>query len=374
MICGSKWKTCDCPWFNQDAVDNDRLEHMQIPVDLEPDPIAMMADRFEPSPQSLRNFRPGGEPGVVHVATIRSRPQSYEEEVYVRRRHEQQDEDSHRRPPHPFGGFEEVDDHSGDKAHRRHRYDDRYRDDMGDEIDAMPHPMVSVPDPYMHDEYLRGQSGLAAPTPPPPPPPQQQHLPSDRVNSGTDYVSGVNRARGVRASSLERRLAERFDSGLRKSPMRKTAPPPLSQHAPTLSPPHTMPMAPMPPPAAPMPVPVLRRHTMEEDLYNNARSTRPSERVVPGRVRHDYESEAAVHAPLSRRRRNHSTHSTPRNHHHRHQERQSRLLPAQETPEPPKTSALAGLAGTGKGMNRVSEWRTHVRPGSPDEEASTISI
>ncbi|KAI9789425.1 MAG: hypothetical protein M1833_002419 [Piccolia ochrophora] len=32
MICGSKWKTCNCPWFNYDAVEADRLQHMQIPV------------------------------------------------------------------------------------------------------------------------------------------------------------------------------------------------------------------------------------------------------------------------------------------------------------------------------------------------------
>ncbi|KAI9881637.1 MAG: hypothetical protein M1830_000202 [Pleopsidium flavum] len=31
MICGLKWKTCDCPWFNYEAVENDRLNHMNIP-------------------------------------------------------------------------------------------------------------------------------------------------------------------------------------------------------------------------------------------------------------------------------------------------------------------------------------------------------
>ena len=31
MICGAKWKTCDCPWFNYEAVENDRLHHMQVP-------------------------------------------------------------------------------------------------------------------------------------------------------------------------------------------------------------------------------------------------------------------------------------------------------------------------------------------------------
>ncbi|MCJ1365402.1 hypothetical protein MMC16_004523 [Acarospora aff. strigata] len=31
MICGLKWKTCSCPWFNYEAVENDRLNHMNIP-------------------------------------------------------------------------------------------------------------------------------------------------------------------------------------------------------------------------------------------------------------------------------------------------------------------------------------------------------
>ena len=31
MICGSKWKTCDCPWFNYNAVEADRLLDMNIP-------------------------------------------------------------------------------------------------------------------------------------------------------------------------------------------------------------------------------------------------------------------------------------------------------------------------------------------------------
>lgn len=30
MMCGLKWKTCDCPWFTYEAVENDRLNHMDI--------------------------------------------------------------------------------------------------------------------------------------------------------------------------------------------------------------------------------------------------------------------------------------------------------------------------------------------------------
>ncbi|KAL8922653.1 MAG: hypothetical protein Q9172_003468 [Xanthocarpia lactea] len=32
MICGVKWKGCDCPWFNYQTVEQDRLNHMNIPV------------------------------------------------------------------------------------------------------------------------------------------------------------------------------------------------------------------------------------------------------------------------------------------------------------------------------------------------------
>ncbi|KAL9109968.1 MAG: hypothetical protein Q9227_005491 [Pyrenula ochraceoflavens] len=34
MICGNKWKTCDCPWFNYEAVEADRLQHMNVPEPL----------------------------------------------------------------------------------------------------------------------------------------------------------------------------------------------------------------------------------------------------------------------------------------------------------------------------------------------------
>ena len=31
MICGAKWKSCDCPWFNYETVEADRLHHINIP-------------------------------------------------------------------------------------------------------------------------------------------------------------------------------------------------------------------------------------------------------------------------------------------------------------------------------------------------------
>jgi hypothetical protein len=99
---------------------------------------------------------------------------------------------------------------------------------------------------------------------------------------------------------------------------------------------------PVAPPALarpPPPAPMLRRHTMREERYNAAPTTRPSERVVPRRTRTDYESEAARHAPMGR------------------------MLPRAAARELPRPSILAGLGGAGRGSGRVNAWRTHVEPG-----------
>jgi hypothetical protein len=33
MLCGLKWKTCNCPWFSYETVERDRLNHMRVPED-----------------------------------------------------------------------------------------------------------------------------------------------------------------------------------------------------------------------------------------------------------------------------------------------------------------------------------------------------
>lgn len=59
MICGLKWKSCNCPWFNYEAVENDRLLHMRVPED---------------------PFRPR-----------QLRPRTYDDEINDRRRQERAD-------------------------------------------------------------------------------------------------------------------------------------------------------------------------------------------------------------------------------------------------------------------------------------------
>lgn len=142
---------------------------------------------------------------------------------------------------------------------------------------------------------------------------------------------------------MERRLADRLSEHRRGMP---PLPGPLSPHQvpPLLGNPMAIHMGmgmamPAPPPP---PVPMLRPPLAEDDLYSNAASIPRSERVVPGRVSRRYEDEAEVHAPRSRRSR-----------------------------EEPKGSAMAGLNGRGRGMNRVFEWRGYVEPGVPEGEATS---
>jgi hypothetical protein len=133
----------------------------------------------------------------------------------------------------------------------------------------------------------------------------------DQATAAANYVMGVANARGVPPPPGPRRMEERYP--VPRRPGRPPSPPPM-----------------------------LRRHTMREQVYN-ARA-RPAERVVPRRTRTDYESEAPVHAPVAR-------------------------APEPSPPRPePTPGVLAGLRGTKRGTNRVSAWRTHVYPHVEPEE------
>lgn len=288
MICGAKWKSCECPWFNYNAAEPDVLEHTQ-------DPFTARSERDRLSIREARGH------------STRHHPQAYEGEITSRRVLERRDESVARPPQH-----DDLDDDD----------DDDYVEGYGAH-GGMGH--------YMNEDYRRPRVKPAAPSPP--------MAAVDRANSG-DYVSGVNRARGVRGSSMDR-LADRFsESRQGNSPIHRGF-----THV--MAPPPGMAMGAPPPPPPPPPMgPLLRRHTLEDELYGgHARMRLGGERIViPGRARADYEAEAAIHAPHSRRRPSH-----------------------------PKDSAMAGLTGPGSGMNRVSEWRNHVAPGNPDVERIVAS-
>ena len=214
----------------------------------------------------------------------RPRPNTYDEEINERRRQVRIDENLARRLQ--TLALEEEEDYQGE---------------IGD-----IHGIGNNAGHFMNQDYLRAAHNILTGN-------------FDQATAAANYVMGVAQARGVgatRSDPAPRRSTERHPA---RSPTRAGRP--------------------APPPA------MLRRHTAREETYNSARTTRPSVRVVPRRTRTDYQSEAAVHAPLER----------PSS--HRSSGRGA-----------PRPSVLAGLGGPGRGSGRVNAWRTHVEPGAPPEE------
>ena len=88
---------------------------------------------------------------------------------------------------------------------------------------------------------------------------------------------------------------------------------------------------------------------MEEEVYYPPayRGARSSERhFSSGLTGYEQETGGSPHAPNVRRRPPQAT----RVHGH----------------ELPRPSVLAGLAGLGRGVNRIFDWINHVEPGIPD--------
>ncbi|KAI1264255.1 hypothetical protein F5Y18DRAFT_417933 [Xylariaceae sp. FL1019] len=300
MICGSKWRTCECPFFNYDHLSDidDEFDHVDIPMP--------MVDRDS---DGLLRGRPGG--GRVRV---RPRRGSYDEVLLSKPFQPYRTVDPERRRHHVDYDEEEDDD------------EDDYLGDMG-EVVGLGNAALH----HMNSDYRRSQNAIAQPGPPPvaPPPPSATF---ERGSSGTNYVSGVNKARGVRASSMERRLADRF-SDQRQGPgaafrsFGHGIPPPPPPQA----------MGP-PSPQLPMtPSPISRRHTMDDDMYDSPRNPLlPSHPMLRRTATRDYADDYSAPMQTGRRRQRNMESSV-------------------------QSSELAGLSGPGSGMHRVDEWRAHVR-------------
>lgn len=240
MVCGEKWKTCDCPWFNYETVEEDRLNHMRVPGVYE-------------------------DEGHIQPIFVQQRPANYLGMLYQRRREERAAQEVLHR-------FERVALEDNDPG-------DDYQGMIG-EI----HGIGNGAGHFMNENYIRA-------------PDDDPAVGMDQAMAAANYAMGAARARNTPAGGVQRRQIQR---------------------------------------------PLMRRHTTREQAYNSAPSTRPSERVVPRRIRRDYASEAAVHAPAGGIPTRSSSNI----------ERSS-----------PSRSTLAGLRGNSRGSNRVSAWRRHVEPG-----------
>ncbi|KAK2595322.1 hypothetical protein QQS21_006979 [Conoideocrella luteorostrata] len=306
MICGVKWKNCDCPWFNADDRGGNFLDDMNGPL---PHIRGDVGDIFNgngpPAPAELR-----GQVGLSHgmAIPVRHRPRTYQEEIHLRRVQESRDSE----------------------MARNLQYNDDYYDEhnmMGGVGDV--HGIGNAAGHYMNENYRRG-GGQYRPSPP---------TKYDRTEHGDAYGSRGSRVETSRDQRLADRLAEsrpKMGSPTAAGPiypvgMMAHPPPPLAPPAPSI---------PQGPPAR-----TLRHHSLEGEMYNNSPYTPRSERVMGGRTSRDYEDEAVAHSPPRSRR------------------------PRRE--KKAKSSDLAGLAGPGTGMNRVSQWRSFVEPGMPPDEETT---
>ncbi|KAK5161559.1 hypothetical protein LTR04_004192 [Oleoguttula sp. CCFEE 6159] len=89
MVCGERWKTCDCPWFNYTALqDGDRLDGWNVPQ-----PIRALAEGIYP----LANLAQPPPPPPLAPGNVCNPVRGYQEEIYRRRAQERADEQLARR-------------------------------------------------------------------------------------------------------------------------------------------------------------------------------------------------------------------------------------------------------------------------------------
>lgn len=173
MICGLKWKSCNCPWFNYEAVEADRLNHMQIPGE--------GLREAEPEPERPRRPR-------------RLRQNTYHDEMHDRRRQERIDEDLARR----LQRTAIVDDDD----------DDDYQGGIGD-----IHGVGNQADHFMNQDYIRAAQNILTGN-------------FDQANIGANYVMGLREARGTPPRP---RMEERHQAPPR-APRPPSPPPMLRRH------------------------------------------------------------------------------------------------------------------------------------------------
>lgn len=222
----------------------------------------------------------------------------------------------------------------------------------------------------------------------------------ERIDTASEPRRRAHSLERPRASSLERRLADRFNPETRAAPAAATIPTspagpvghhlgtvgPLGPLSPAMFPPHpppltapgapAMPMVSMPPPAmhgVPHP-PAMLRHPMEEDMYHPGMHGAlpshpgPADWYAPASMPHTgMPSIPHPHAPDMLTGPTTATMDplavvSPRTPNFKRRLREHHKM------EPPRSSVLAGLAGPGRGMHRVYEWVNYVEPGPPDAE------
>lgn len=308
MSCGLKWKTCDCPWFTYQAVEADRLLHL---------------NGGGGPPAAFRGFPghfPGGRPGVRPMPWPRH-PEGRQERPNMRpdgrpdwlpRHPEERREHGH----HEHGGWDEffarrmqmqmwgldiADDNN--EPHRRHREQPFAAPRNEDFAHRAPDMISGAAMHAMATAGNRPNGRLRNNINPPVPTPHR------------DFANGIRRA-------MEDMPAELADA---VHLMEEHHPPRRARH----------------PGAA------------SGQRNNKANNTRPSERVVPRRTVANYELEAEIHRP------NVVAPAAPPVAGAGAADESVGEVPESGARSGPRHSVMAGLT-RGSGEGRVDEWRRHI--------------
>ncbi|TKA28351.1 hypothetical protein B0A50_03818 [Salinomyces thailandicus] len=146
MICGSKWKTCECPWFNYTNLPNpDRLNDMRVP-----EPIRVIyrrvLDATAPAARPEATAAADPPPQDRHPLPPRRGERTYHDELEQRRRQERLDADLARRLQ-LASLMDNDDDDDGDPSPRRRAQDEAFG--IGTEAGH-----------FMNDDYVRNAANV----------------------------------------------------------------------------------------------------------------------------------------------------------------------------------------------------------------------
>ncbi|KAG6162797.1 hypothetical protein E4U51_006152 [Claviceps purpurea] len=309
MICGLKWKKCDCPWFNPENMHEGHSEDiLNVPI---PAIRGDLGDIFHadgpPAPAELRGY-PG--PGFDYPTSLplRHRPASYQEETRMRREQEARDAEVARHSQYRTGGY-----HNGSET-------------IGGVGEI--HGIGNASAHYMNENYRRDAGDARHYRAPPPVPAYSDAFHSRR----------------------------RSDSRSGKVSSSTTVPIyPLGMMHPTPRPPAPAPRGERPRPS--------RHQSLEPDTHNTSPYIPRLERFVSdgAYTSRGYEAKAELRSPPS---------SKDRRRGGRESRALGGYDGAEDSVRAAKGSHLAGLSGMGSGKNRVSQWRTYVEPGIPDGEST----
>lgn len=142
-VCGRRWKTCECPFFNV-LEGNEPLDTL-LTADPRSNPFThgMQLESDLPSPRTYRST--GGHPRPV--VAVHSRPQGHEERLATERLREKRSDDPLSRRFHVPGAFDDFDEREVDEDYRRGRDD---RDRPLRSVNHVRRPEAAMPPPLVH--------------------------------------------------------------------------------------------------------------------------------------------------------------------------------------------------------------------------------